>query len=157
MMMEINCLTHFFKQDNVKAIQSNFWALYEKPAGAWGVQALGFCKEPRGDLICKRCCLNKVVVHKCNLIGNEETLVFLSICIFFLSPLVSLWRRSRRLPAEEILLFLLPPPVLPSCSPLPPLNYWSHAHRVCQHRYNQTQAQAGWWLSLELHTNIFLS
>lgn len=116
-----------------------------------------------------------------NLIGMEETSIsyiwnyifvvnmlsrFLFLCLQLssLSPL-KLCRRDRRADgrvegrrassAEDLLpLFCLFSP----CSPLPPLYDWSHAHRVCQHRYGNTPAQAGCWCSLALHTvfGVFL-
>lgn len=82
--------------------------------GVWGVQALGFCKETREDLICKRYCLNKVVIHKCSFIGNES---------FFSLPLVSLSRRSRQRPVEEILLSLFRLPLL--SPPVPGCLLWT--------------------------------
>lgn len=61
--------------------------------------------------------------------------------------------RNRRTPVEGIHRLCFPSlPVLPPlCALLPPLNDWSHAHRVCKHRYSQTYAQAACLFSLMLY------
>lgn len=92
------------------------------------------------------------------IVRDESTFLkyYQSQCVFFVFlipsgvPHVKKWRTPEdgtdRLCWPS--LHVLPPPYPLSAPPLRPLNDWSHARRVCKHRYSQTYAQAACLFSL---------